>query len=412
MKTFLILFFTSFCLLTGCNQPEDITDDFDEITVTEKTAHLIEAENKFGFELFQHVYSAETEFENIMISPLSISIALAMTYNGARGDTKTAMEKTLKVYGLTPNDINESYLTLIRSLKSVDPKVLLEIANAIFYRDDFEVENEFIATNEYFYDAAVSALDFNAEQQALEIINGWVKEKTHDKIESILDQITRDHVMFLLNAIYFKGIWQKEFNDKNTEELPFFPADGMAIKTETMQRTDTLPYSSNELFSAVQLNYGKGNYNMFVFLPHSGKDLNEIIEELNQETWQTWMNSFKETQNVDIKLPKFKYEYEIMLNDVLTDMGMGIAFTGSADFTGINRHGGLLIDYVKHKSFIEVNEEGTEAAAVTVVAIERTSAGGPQKVQFIVNRPFLYAITERSTGAVLFMGTVKNPALN
>jgi serpin B len=166
------------------------------------------------------------------------------------------------------------------------------------------------------------------------------------------------------------------------------------------------------LFSAVELPYGKGNYNMYVFLPENGRTLEKIVNKLDKDNWETWMESFRETQSVDIKFPKFKYGYEITLNDVLREMGMGIAFTpGAADFTGINRGGGLNIDYVKHKSFIDVNEEGTEAAAVTVVAIERTSAGGPTKVPFIVNRPFLYAITEKDTGAVLFMGTVKNPEL-
>jgi serpin B len=176
-----------------------------------------------------------------------------------------------------------------------------------------------------------------------------------------------------------------------------------------MQRTDTLPYLSNNLFSAVQLAYGKGNYNMTVLLPNENKTINDIVETLNADNWDVWMKSFSQTKNVDIKLPKFKYGYEIELNDVLTTMGMGVAFTGAADFTGINRGGGLRIDYVKHKSFIEVNEEGTEAAAVTIVAIEKNMAG-PEKISFNVNRPFLYVITEKSTGAVLFIGTVKNPS--
>jgi serine protease inhibitor len=412
MKTFSLLIAFLSIFLTGCNLPEDSADDYTELKVSEKTAHLIDAENQFGFEIFQKIYLAETSEENIMISPLSISIALAMTYNGAREETKTAMEKTLKVYGLTAQDINESYFSLVNSLKSLDEKVLLEIANAIYYRNDFVVEHEFISTNKYYYDASVAALDFGAQQQALETINGWVKEKTHNKIESIIDQITPNNVMFLLNAIYFKGVWQKEFNEKGTESLPFTTGEGERIETETMQRTDTLPYTSNELFSAVQLAYGKGNYNMFIFLPKPNKSLEEIINLLDQENWNTWMNSFSVVQNVDIKFPRFKYEYEITLNDVLSNMGMSVAFTGAADFTGINRQGGLLIDYVKHKSFIEVNEEGTEAAAVTVVAIDRTSAGGPERPQFIVNKPFFYAITEKSTGAVLFMGTVKNPAAN
>lgn len=411
MRTISFFLFITFLILLGCNLPGDIEED--ELNVTEKTARLIEAENIFGFELYQHVFHYETEHENIMVSPLSVSLALAMTYNGARGETKTAMEKTLKVHGLSPEEINTSYHDLVNALKSLDKKVLLEIANAIFYSHVFDVESEFVMTNKNFYDAEVSALDFGKEQQALETINGWVAEKTHDKIETILDRITRDHVMFLLNAIYFKGTWQKEFNEEGTEMLPFHLENGESIQTETMQRLDTLPYASNDLFSAIQLSYGKGNYNMYIFLPESGRTLEEIVNNLDEDNWKTWMQSFQETQSVDIKLPRFKYEYEIKLNDVLTEMGMGIAFkSGMADFSGINRLGGLNIDYVKHKSFIEVNEEGTEAAAVTIVAIERTSAGGPEKIPFYVNRPFLYVITEESTDAVLFMGTVKNPEGN
>jgi len=410
MKTKLVLILLTVLLFAGCNLPGNTPDE--ELDVTEKTARLIDAENQFGFELYRHVFASETEYENIMVSPLSVSLALAMTYNGANGETKTAMKKTLKVYGLTPDDINTSYLDLVKALKSLDPKVLLEIANAIFYRDDFQVENEFVTINKYYYDAEVSALDFGNEQQSLETINGWVAEKTHDKIETIIDRISRDHVMFLLNAIYFKGTWQKEFNEESTEKLPFYLGNDENIQAEMMQRLDTLPYMKNDLFSAIELSYGKGNYNMYVFLPETGRTLEEIVNKLDKDNWETWMKSFQEVQSVDIKLPKLKYEYEITLNDVLTDMGMGIAFTGGADFTGINRNGELNIDYVKHKTFIEVNEEGTEAAAVTVVAIERTSVGGPEKVPFFVNRPFMYAITEKSTSAVLFMGTVKNPNSN
>ncbi len=412
MKTSVLLILIFFFLVPGCNLPEDPADEFQAVEVTEKTARLIEAENRFGFELFQNVFSSENKYENIMISPLSVSIALAMTYNGADGETKTAMEKTLKVHGLSPEEINKSYFDLINALKSLDQKVLLEIANAIFYRQDFAVEEEFISINRNYYDASVSALNFNAQQQSLNTINGWVNEKTYGKIESIIDQINPDHVMFLLNAIYFKGIWQTEFDKKNTKKLPFRTETGETIEVETMQLTDTMQYASNDLFSAVQLPYGKGNYNMHIFLPNTGKNLQEVIGQLNENNWESWMKSFQTGQKVEIKLPRFTYEYEIMLNDVLTTMGMGVAFTGAADFTGINAGGGLQIDYVKHKSFIEVNEEGTEAAAVTVVAIEVTSVGGSNNRQFVVDRPFMYAITERSTGAVLFLGTVKNPSLN
>ncbi len=409
IKTILMLF--AMTLFSGCYT--SLNNSNGEPVPVEKTARIIEAGNNFGFELYRNIYDSEKEDKNIMVSPLSVSLALAMTYNGADGETKEAMEKTLKVYGLTPDEINNTYYELLRTLKSLDPKVLLEIANAIFYRNDFQVEKDFIAVNKKYYDAEVSSLDF-ASQQAVETINGWVADKTHDKIENIIEQITPDQVMFLLNAIYFKGIWQKEFNEKSTQEFTFYPEKGESFNTKMMQRLDTLPYTKNDLFSAVELSYGKGNYNMYVFLPESGKTVNDITNELNEKNWNTWMKSFNVIRDVDIKFPRFKYEYEITLNDVLTQMGMGIAFSGSkADFSGISKKDNLFIDYVKHKSFIEVNEEGTEAAAVTVVAIARTSLSpGPQKTPFIVNKPFMYAITEKSTGAILFMGTVKNPQKN
>ncbi|TNF39967.1 MAG: serpin family protein, partial [Bacteroidetes bacterium] len=217
MKKIIRLILISVLVLAACNLNESNVEP--EINVTEKTARLLEAENDFGFELFQRIYTAETDHENIMLSPLSVSLALAMTYNGAKGETKTAMEKTLKVYGLTPDDINKSYFDLVNALKSLDPKVLLEIANAIFYRNDFAVETNFVNTNRQYYNAEISALDF-ASPQAVNTVNGWVAEKTHDKIKTILDRITPQQVMFLLNAIYFKGTWTKEFNIKSTELQP------------------------------------------------------------------------------------------------------------------------------------------------------------------------------------------------
>lgn len=412
MKTLTLFLICSFLIFIGCNLQDDPTEDFQPIQVSEKAAQLIQAENQFGFELFKKVYIAETQKENIMVSPLSVSIALAMTYNGANSETKTAMEKTLKVYGLTPEEINTSYFSLINALKSLDQKVLLEIANSIYYRDDFLVEREFITTNEYHYNAVVSPLNFNNAPQALATINGWVKDKTHGRIESIIDQINSDHVMFLLNAIYFKGIWRTEFKEEDTKPFPFTTGKGETIETQGMKQVNAVAYTSNNLFSAIELPYGKGNYNMYIFLPKPEHGLNDLIDNLNDENWNNWINSLNPVGDVAITLPKFKYKYETTLNNVLTDMGMGVAFTGNADFTGINKGGGLRIDFVKHKTFVEVNEEGTEAAAVTVVGMELTSVGPGNKAPFIVDRPFLYAITEKSTGAVLFMGTVKNPLLN
>ncbi len=410
MKTVFPLFIVILLLtFSSCSQNEEEPWVAKTIVLDEKSAQLIEAENEFGLELFQKVYASETKSDNIMVSPLSISLALAMTYNGANGETKSAMEKTLNLYGLTPQDINQSYQSLVAALKSLDPKVVLEIANAIFYRQDFQVENDFISTNQHYYDAKIDAIDFGSPN-AVKTINNWVADKTHDKIDKIIENISDDQVMFLLNAIYFNGIWQNKFDEDDTQNLPFYlNSKGISNDVPTMQKTDAVPYISNELFSAVQLAYGSGNYSMFVLLPHESKSLEDIVNKLDQTNWENWMSSFNDTTNVDIKLPQLEYEYEIKLNSVLSDMGMSIAFDNGADFTGINKAGRLKIDEVKHKTFIKVNEKGTEAAAVTAVSIGVTSVGPVQNIQFNVNHPFFYAITEKDTDAILFMGTVKNP---
>lgn len=408
MKTLhILLILFSLLSVNSCSKSSEEPWIPKTIELDEKSAELVKAGNEFGLELFQRIYASETKYDNIMVSPLSVSLALAMTYNGANAETKTAMEETLKVYGLSPDEINQSYKSLVTALKSLDPKVVLEIANAIFYKQEFKVEDDFVTINKNFYDAEVEALDFNSPD-AVNTINNWVADKTNDKIDKILDNISGDHVMFLLNAIYFNGIWKNEFNTDDTRDLPFYLENGSTVNVPTMQKTDTVPYFSNSLYSAVKLGYGSGNYNMFVFLPHKDNSVQDIVDQLNSNTWGEWMSNFNDSTNVDIKLPKLKYEYEVRLNGTLADMGMGIAFSNNADFTGINKGGRLKIDYVKHKTFIDVNEKGTEAAAVTVVGIVTTSVG-PQNKQFRVDRPFFYAITEKDTGAILFMGTVKNP---
>jgi serine protease inhibitor len=410
MNTVVFLFCIAGILLFpgGCTR-EDSGNEPD-LKVTAKTAQLINVNNEFGMDLYQRISTYEKEAENLMVSPLSVALALAMTYNGAETTTKEAMEKTLHLQGLTRDEINESYLSLIKALKTLDPQVLLEIANSIYYRQNFQVENEFVALNQKYYDAEVSGLDFSSPK-AVDIINEWVNSKTHTKIPEILKEITPNHVMFLLNAIYFKGVWTKEFNPKMTEPLPFTLENGQSIQVPMMARLDSVDYLENDLFSAVRLTYGKGSFNMYVLLPDEGKTAKDLVSQLQQDNWSAWIKQFKKTGNVDIRLPRYKFAYEIKLNDVLTGMGMGIAFTGGADFRGINRGGGLNIDYVKHKTFVEVNEEGTEAAAVTIVAIEKNMAG-PGNIPFYVNKPFLFVITEKSTGAILFMGTVRNPTAN
>lgn len=378
-----------------------------EINLTQKGKILVEADNLFGIKLFKEVLKAEDPEKNVMISPLSVSLALAMTYNGADGSTKEAMEKTLELSGFTIDEINENYKMLIDALVSVDPKVLMSIANSIWYKQTFEVEQDFINVNQNYFYAEVSPLDFG-NPDAVTTINNWVADKTNDKITEILDAIPADAVMYLINAIYFKGIWKYEFDESDTEEKPFYLSNGTTKDVPMMVQEGSFNYLSNDILQAVEMPYGAGNYSMIILLPQYNKTPDDIIGQLSNENWNRWLSEFYEAEKVQIHLPKFKFEYKNKLNDELINMGMGIAF-GNADFSKINPNAGLYISRVLHKTFIEVNEEGTEAAAVTLVELRESSTGGETGIHFYVNQPFIFAIKEKYTNSIIFMGKVMEP---
>lgn len=402
-----LFFITSSCEKKNMESVQELNPE--KIPLTEKGKQIILADNKFGFDLLKNITQEEESSNNIMISPTSVALALAMAYNGADGATKTAMEETLNKQGLSIDDINESYKYLIQALKTVDEKVTMSIANSIWYRDDFEVEQDFISTNQNYYDAEVAALNFD-DSDAKNIINNWVAEKTNNKISEIVNSISPQTVMFLINAVYFKGIWHYEFNESETEELPFTLADGTVKQVETMSMKADLNYYNNNLFKAVELPYGQGNYTMMLFVPNNENTVNDIISELSPENWSNWISGFSQTNSVNVFLPKFTFEFERTLNDILTAMGMTIAFSpDEADFSKINPNYQLYISEVKHKTFIEVNEEGTEAAAVTSIEVGYTCDDGDNNITVNFNRPFLFAIREVTTDAVVFIGKVENP---
>ena len=407
--TFISLF--TFIAISSCQQDNINQDENKLIQLDEKSAQLVEADNAFGLEIFQEIRE-ESEKENIMISPLSISVALAMAYNGADGDTKTEMENTLKLNGLTPEQINSSYKMLIAALQSLDEDVVFELANAIFYASGFEVKSQFLSTNQNYYDAKVESLDFSSPS-AVKHINDWVEEKTHDKIEKIVESLSPDDRMVLLNAIYFNGIWSVKFDENGTKMRNFNKKDGTNHEVPMMNKEDKLEYTTNSLFSAIKLPYGNGQYNMVVFLPESEKSSADIIDELSADNWNEWMKNFETEEHVVVTMPRFKFAFELQLNNVLKKMGMQKAFVSSqSDFSKITDDKRLYISSVIHKSFIDVNENGTEAAAVTSVTFSTTSVGPGdqiQKIYFTVDKPFVFAITEKDTDAILFIGEVQNP---
>jgi serine protease inhibitor len=411
MKTIIYLIVMAAALISCEKSTTDLPKSPKEIVINKTTADIIKSDNDFGLAMFRKVDSLDTGSENIFVSPTSIALALAMTYNGAAGETKAAMENALRKQGFTAEEINTSYKSLIDALVSVDPRVLLEIANSIWYREGFTVLQEFVTTNQEYYNAQVRALDFS-DPGAPGTINSWVNDKTHGKIDKIVEVIQDDVVMYLINAVYFKGIWQYEFKKENTSDGPFYLSTGSPVTVPLMKQTTTLRYMANEILSMAELPYGQGNYSMLVLLPQTGHSTEDIVTALTPENWDSWISGLAE-RNVDLQLPKFTFEYKNLLNDELEAMGMGIAFSDDlADFSKINGTGGLYISKVLHKSFVEVNEEGTEAAAVTSVEIAVTSVGpDPQNIEFHVDHPFLFAIREKSTGAILFIGRVQNPLI-
>ncbi|MDX9880513.1 MAG: serpin family protein [Prolixibacteraceae bacterium] len=403
-KIFLIIFPLLF--LTGaCTDHNPVGEPPTDIEMNLKSAKIIESDNRFGLELFRKINETDTEEKNIMISPLSVSLALAMVYNGAEGETREQMEEMLHKAGLTPDEINQSYKTLVTALKSHDVKVALEIANAIFYRDNFPVKNDFLVANKNFYDAEVKALDFANTGKTLETINGWVDDKTHNKIEQILDDIDPLDVMVLLNAIYFNGEWTYRFEKENTTDRAFYFADGSNKNVPTMRIEEKFNYYQNNQIEMIELPYGGGKYSMLVFLPKTGNPIDQTINLLSPENIESWTNQMTSRQKL-VYLPKFEFKYGKKLNNELQSLGMTDAFNGKANFKGISDIF-IYISEVIHKSYIKVDERGTEAAAVTAVVIRLTSSGADDI--FAVDRPFAFAIREKDTNAILFIGKVTNP---
>jgi len=342
-----------------------------------------------------------------MVSPFSLSMALAMTWNGAAGETKTAMQKTLKMGDWEDKEINGYYKMLKEALLKTDPSTKLSIANAIFTNKFVTIKPDFISTNTNYYDATVQPVDFTLPATK-DIINKWASDNTNGLIEKVIDETKAEDLMYLLNAIYFKGIWTTKFDAKNTSKKAFTTENGTKQTVDMMSQTANFNYTEDETMQVVQLPYGNQAFSMLVLLPKSGKKQIDVVTALqDKKYWGQKISSLCERE-VELFLPKFKTEYSKKLNDVLINMGMGIAFNPyQANFSRMSDLPAN-IDFVKQDTYISTDESGTEAAAVTVVGVIFTSIGPPHKVVFNANKPFIYVIQENSTGAILFMGVVKD----
>lgn len=401
---------TSICILffalIACEkQDPSINKDPINLTLTQK--QIVDSTNTFGLNIFKEVVSNSGENENVFISPLSISMALSMLYNGAANATREELKDGLGYSGMTDEQINIANRDLIKALIEVDPKVIMEIANSIWYRNTFQPEQEFLATNKDYYDADARSVTF--DPTTVDLINNWVSTKTHNKITTIIDQIPDDAIMYLINAIYFKGTWKYKFDKDKTLKMPFNLGNGGSKQTDFMFQDGSFEYMKNDLLTAVNLPYGGENYSMVVLVPNGENTYQDILAALNQQNWEIWNNSFAKRDEVKVYFPKFKLSFKKELNDDLAALGMPTMFSDFADLTGIHHNGGLKVSKVMHKTFVEVNEEGTEAAAVTSVEIIETAYNPANDLIVKADKPFIYIIKEKDTNTLLFMGVLNDP---
>lgn len=371
--------------------------------LTNAEQNVLSSSNAFTFALWGQLNKSQNA-TNIFASPLSASFSLGMTMNGAAGQTLDDMRTGLQ-FGTTPvATIDTGYKSLIGLLTTLDPKVTMEIANSIWYRNTFSFNQSFLDAGKTFFDATVSPLNFADATGSLKTINGWVDTKTHGKITSILDAIHDDDVMFLINAIYFKGGWRNKFDPAQTQSAPFHSPTGDQT-VSLMHKDDKFAYVETSAYQAIDLPYGDSAFTMTVVLPKTTSNVNDVAASLTAASWTTLTGSFH-TSRVDFSLPKLTLAWEKDLIPDLQALGIRAPFVADgADFTGMSPLGKkLYISVVKQKAFVNVDEEGTEAAAVTVTGVTVTSAPVIQVMR--VDRPFIFAIRERLSGTVLFMGKV------
>ncbi|QHS55705.1 serpin family protein [Mucilaginibacter sp. 14171R-50] len=396
----------------SCKKSDNNPDKGKALELTAAEHLKVAADNAFTLKLVKQLNSGGTGNDNVFVSPLSVSFAMGMTSNGAKGETLQGINNAMEFSGFTQEAINTYYNKLIDQLPNLEPNTQVNIANSIWYKQGFDVLPSFITTNTNAYKAKVQALDFGSAA-AKNQINEWVSDQTKGKIPSIIDNIPGDVRMYLINAIYFKSIWKNKFNPADTKKMPFKTSTGSTVQADFM--TGQIEYGSyfdnydgDKYTQIAELPYANGRYSMVVVLPDESSSVNELISNLDTVKWNKWMKPMGGGVKNHVYFPKLKFTYNTTLNGALIALGMGKAFSDDADLTGISAAGGINITEVKQKAFVEVNEQGTEAAAATSVAVGVTAAPA---TDLNLNRPFVFAIRENSSGLVLFAGVVNNPLL-
>ena len=393
----------SLCLTTMIFTMSNCEQTNPEVKSVNISSDFAAKTSNFAFDFWKNLQADESVDKNYFISPLSLHIALGMLLNGADTDTKKEIQKVLGLENQSMEEINKTYLELIENLPKVDPKVVNTIANSIWQDKNFTSEQTFIDNLTNSFKARLYNEDFG-NPATVDKINKWASDNTNAKIKKILEQIEPSQVMFLINALYFKGDWTKEFNTESTRKDEFNGTKGLKM-VDMMNQTSEFKYGNLENYQLVELPYGNEKYSMTVLLPKSGT-VENIVSKLDATNWQAAQNAMAKTK-VGVSLPKFTIEYSKKLNSVLQKMGMIKVFGSQADLSKIAKPAGKLkVGFVKQDTYVAVDEKGTEAAAVTTIGIEVTSIQTYPKI--ICDKPFAFLITEKTSNTIMFIGKVSN----
>ncbi len=375
---------------------------YKRMDLTTKSQQFVREGEVFTFNFIDRINDATKG--NYIISPLSMQFLLGMILNGAQGQTAGQICDVLG-YGAGEVDaVNEYCLSMLQQLPSMDKKTKLNIANAIFVDDGWPLKETYVSNVSRYYQAEVANLDFSDGAGSLNTINGWCSKHTGGMIPKVLDKVDPEMLAYLLNAMYFKSEWKEKFKKSVTTDEDFTDESGAKSKVKMMKQEKKYQYQDNDVFQIVKIPYGNSVFSMIALLPTGGHSVSDITEYLTTASWEEVRGSMV-TCEVDLWLPKFETKFRINLNDILSGMGMPLAFDrANADFKALSDYAESL-RFVQQDAIIKVDEEGSEAAVVSSAGFGKlTDAGPDDHVVFHADHPFLYLITESSTGAVLFAG--------
>ena len=405
MKNLLSVFAAAAIALVAASCNPSVNNPYKALEIPTKATEFVEKGHDFSLEFIDRINDVEKK--DFIVSPLSMQFLLGMILNGAQGATADEICDVLGYGAGEIEDVNQFCQSMLEQLPKLDKQTTLSIANAIFVDEGWPLLDSYKSTVGKAYNAKLSNLDFSKGAASAKVINRWCSDQTHGMIDKVLETTDPAMLCYLLNALYFKSQWKEKFNKSNTAEETFTDEAGNKSTVKMMKKNESFSYQHNDVFKIVRMPYGNGAFSMVALLPQEGKTIADALDEIKESGWRETLLSMVHC-DVDLWLPRFETKYHINLNDILSDMGMPTSFTNSADFKAMSDYA-LKLSFVQQDAVIKVDEEGTEAAAISMAGMMKDAAAAPgERVVFHADHPFLYFITEASTGAILFAGRYSN----